>query len=408
MPRLVLCSPVRTTPHSQLSLASILSSALLVVTTAASGGCRSTSAGPPAAPPAAAQNDQQQAASVAAAAGKEELEYKPDDPRLRFIKVADVEKGTVGAIAAVTGRIAFDEDHTSRVGSPVSGRVEELLVKPGDRVKKGQPLLTIASPDVEGALADARSASADLSLAERALERSTGLYAERAIAKKELMQAESDVVKARSNLERTHARLQLLGMKRDEHTSRFTLRAPVAGTVVERNVLPGAEVRVDGGTALLTISELANLWAYADIYERDLGVVRAGQEAEVRVISYGARAFPATIAHIGDTVDPQTRTVKVRLNIPNQDGALKPEMFARVTLRVDSGPDVIVVPRAAVLSDGEASVVITEKGDNKFEKRPVEVGPEQDGLVRVIAGLTPGERVVTEGALFIKAELENL
>ena len=145
VPCLALCSAHRSVQrrYPRLSLASVLLPALLAVTTAAAGGCRSTSAGPPTAPPAAAQNDQQKSASAAAhndSDGKEELEYKPDDPRLRFIKVADVEKGTVGAIAAVTGRIAFDEDHTSRVGSPVSGRVEELLVKPGRSGQKGAAL----------------------------------------------------------------------------------------------------------------------------------------------------------------------------------------------------------------------------------------------------------------------------
>jgi cobalt-zinc-cadmium efflux system membrane fusion protein len=337
-----------------------------------------------------------------------EVDYRIDDPRLRFIKVAEVKKGTVNGITAATGNIAFDEDHTSHVGSPVSGRVEEILVKPGDRVKKGQALVTIASPDIETALGDARTAAADLALAERALERSAGLYAERAIAKKELVQAESDVVKARSNLERTRARLDLLGMKLEDHTSRFTLRSPLPGVVVERTISPGAEVRSDGGTPLFTISDLGSLWAYADIYERDLASVHAGQQAEVRVISYGARAFPAFVAHVGEAVDAQTRTVKVRLTVDNPGGELKPEMFARITLQVDSGPDVIVVPRNAVLSDGEASVVIADLGGNRFEKRKVEVGSEQDGLVRVMAGLIPGDHVVTDGALFVKAELESL
>jgi len=326
-----------------------------------------------------------------------------------------VEKGALGGLTAATGRIAFDEDHTSRVGSPVSGRVDQILVKPGDRVRKGQVLLTIASADVEGALGEARAAAADLTLAERTQERAQDLFNEHAIAKKELLQAESDADKARSNLERTRSRLDLLGLKPDDHTSRFALRAPVAGTVVERTVLPGAEVRADAGGSLATISELGTLWAYADIFERDLAQVHTGLAAEVRVASYGNRAFPARVAHVGDTVDPQTRTVKVRLVVDNRGGELKPDMFARIALSATGADQVVVVPRNAVLSDGESSVVIVDRGGNRFEKRKVELGsggvgsgsPATDPWVPITSGVAPGDWVVTDGALFLKAELEN-
>jgi cobalt-zinc-cadmium efflux system membrane fusion protein len=334
---------------------------------------------------------------------------QPSDPtgrRVPYLKFAEASVSGPGGVTIATGKVAFDEDHTSRVGSPLSGRVEALLVKPGDAVKKGQSLLSIVSPDVEAAIADARAADADSSLQKRTLERLRDLVVDKAVAHKDVQQAESDVAKADASVERARARLKLLGIRIDEHTSLFTLRAPLSGTVVERSALPGVEVRADSGTPLVTISDLDRVWVLVDVYEKDLAAVRAGQTAQVSVASYPGVNFPARIEHVGDLVDPQTRTVKVRLVADNPQHSLKPEMFARVSLPL-AGTAAITVPGNAVLSDGESNVVIVAMGEGKFAKRRVEVGSEMDGRLPILSGLNPGERVVTDGAIFLKAELEN-
>jgi cobalt-zinc-cadmium efflux system membrane fusion protein len=207
--------------------------------------------------------------------------------------------------------------------------------------------------------------------------------------------------------ERTRARLGLLGISPANHSSLFTLRAPIAGTVVERSALPGMEVRADAGTPLVTISGLEELWVFADVYERNLAAVRAGQAAQVSVASYPGESFPARIEHVGDMVDPQTRTVKVRLATANPERKLKPEMFARVALALSGPAAAVTVPTRAVLSDGEANIVMVAVADGRFAKRRVEVGAESEGQLPVLAGLSAGERVVVDGALFLKAELEN-
>jgi cobalt-zinc-cadmium efflux system membrane fusion protein len=327
-----------------------------------------------------------------------------------FLKVAPVTESTEAGVAAATGRVTFNEDRVSRVGSPLNGRILELLVKPGDKVKKGQPLVVIASPDAQGAITDLIAAEADISVARKNLERNKRLYADQAVPQKDVLQAEGDFTKAAAAVDRARGKLEVLGIDPKQKTARFTLRAPIDGTCVERPATAGMEVRADAGAPLLTIADLASLWVLADVYERDLGQVATGQSATVRVPAYPTEAFTGKVSHVGDLVDPQTRTVKLRVVVDNKDGRLKPEMFAKVMLsaaRVDGAPKILSVPAEAVLSDGEASAVIVARESGRFQKRTIEVGAEQDGKVRILAGLSPGENVVVEGALFIKAEIDD-
>jgi membrane fusion protein, heavy metal efflux system len=289
--------------------------------------------------------------------------------------------------------------------------VVELLVRPGDRVRKGQGLLAIASPDAESAVSDYVAAVADKAVADRNLERQRRLFADQATAYKEVLQAESEDTKAAAALARAQGRLEVLGIDPAAHAmrSRFVLRSPIEGIVVERPALAGMEVRADSGAPLVTVADLSRLWVLADVYERDLGLVTAGQRATVRVAAYPGRTFEGTVIHVGELVDPQTRTVKVRIDVANPTLDLKPEMFARVGFagRPAAGPGV-TVPTSALLSDGDASAVIVALGEGRFQKRTVESGPESDGRVRVLSGIRPGEKVVVDGALYLKSAIEGM
>ncbi len=288
-----------------------------------------------------------------------------------YMKVAPVALSAQGAGAGATGRVTFDEERVSRVASPVSGRVVELLARPGDAVKKGQPLLAIASPDAEAALSDLTAAEADERLAQKSLDRARRLYDDQAIPHKDVLAAESDAVKAAAVLARVRTRIEVLGLaeRRDAATrARFALRAPIAGVVVERPAQLGMEVRADSGTPLVTVADLSRLWVLADVYERDLGL---------------------------------------GIEVSNLQAQLKPEMFARVTLLGGRQAATLSVPEGAVLSDGQANAVIVAEGGGRFVKRLIEAGPEQEGRVRVLAGLREGEQVVVDGGLFLKAEIDS-
>lgn len=351
---------------------------------------------------AACQHAQNEVAPEAEARPSRQL--APGSPRLKYAKIETVQETTAAALVALTGRVSFDEEHTQRVASPIDGRVTALLVKPGDKVKVGQPLIELSSPMVGQLQAEALKAAQDLGLAQKAGERGRKLMADGAISTKELTQIEADLRKASSDVARTTAQLRALGISATEPAVTVSLRARVEGTVVERSALVGQEIRADAAAALLLITDLNTVWVLADAYEQDLPIVQVGAQVSVHVPAYPGESFPGKVVHVHDAVDPETRTVKVRCVLANPGGRLKPEMFAKVELSNPGGPKAIVVPIPAVLNDGDQSIVLVVSEDNMFQATKVQAGPESAGMVRILSGLTPGQRIVTQGALFLQRE----
>jgi cobalt-zinc-cadmium efflux system membrane fusion protein len=185
------------------------------------------------------------------------------------------------------------------------------------------------------------------------------------------------------------------------------LRAQIAGVVVDRNVLVGQEVRADQATPLLTISSLDTVWVLADAYEQDLSLVAEGDTVTIQVPAYPGEKFTGRVAHIGEVVDPATRTVKIRCVVPNKDHRLKAEMFAKIDVSDNGRRKIMSIASKAVLTDGDRTYVIVATEGNVFRIRRIDVGPEVDGRTRILAGVTPGEKIVTEGAIFMKREIEN-
>ncbi|HEX7672201.1 MAG TPA: efflux RND transporter periplasmic adaptor subunit [Polyangiaceae bacterium] len=324
-----------------------------------------------------------------------------------FIKIEAVTEATAGASVKLTGRVGFDEDHTQRVSSPIDGRATALLVSPGDTVKVGQALVQLSSPHVGQLQSDAQKAAQDLSVAQKSMDRAHTLQKDGAISDKEVAQIEADYRKAKADVGSTSAQLRSLGVSASDPAVAVALRSQVSGTVVERNVLVGQEVRADGASPLITVSDLHTVWVLADVYEQDLKLVQKGAAVSITVPAYPGEKFPGTVVHLGEVLDSASHTVKLRCVVPNGDERLKPEMFAKVEVSASPGARVLTIPSKAVLSDSEHSRVIIDTGGGVFQNRVVAVGPEIDGTVRVLAGLQSGDRVVTAGALFLGADIEN-
>ena len=335
------------------------------------------------------------------------IRYDPGHAPRDFIKIETVQETAGSASVSLPGRVTFDEDRTQRVASPIDGRATTILVKLGDKVRAGQPLIQLSSPNVGQLQADAQKAMSDLTVAQKAIDRVHKLQEDGAVAEKEVSQAEGDFRKARSDFARATVQLRALGVSPTDPAVNAALRAQIAGIVVERNVLVGQEVRADQATPLLTVSSLDTVWVLADAYEQDLALVSEGDPVTIRVLAYPGETFGGKVGHIGDVVDPTTRTVKIRCIAYNPMHRLKPEMFAKVDVRNVTGRKFMTVPAKAVLNDGDKSVVIIATEGNIFRTRRVEVGPEVEGQVRIMTGLTPGEKIVTDGAIFMKREIES-
>jgi cobalt-zinc-cadmium efflux system membrane fusion protein len=335
------------------------------------------------------------------------IAYDPAHAPLAFVKTETVSESSGATSVSLPGRVGFDEDHTQRVASPIDGRSVAVLVKLGDRVRAGQTLVRLSSPDVGQLQADAQKAVSDLSLSQKSIDRVHKLQVEGAVADKEVAQAEGDFRKAKSDYARAVAQLRSLGVSATDPAVDVALRSQVAGVVVERNILVGQEVRADQATPLLTISNLDQVWVEADVYEQDMGLVAEADAVTVSVPAYPGETFAGKVGHVGDIVDGNTRTVKIRCAIDNREHRLKPQMFAKVEVHSVAGGKRITIPAKAVLNEGDRALVVLAMPGNSFRMQRIDVGPDVDGNIRVLSGLMPGSKVVTDGAIFMKREIER-
>ncbi|HZS12927.1 MAG TPA: efflux RND transporter periplasmic adaptor subunit [Nitrospirales bacterium] len=329
------------------------------------------------------------------------------------IETMTVSTSAVRPVLTLAGKVAYGEDRYSKISSPLQGRVLEVRARLGDHVKAGDVLLEIDSPDIAQAYSEFVKEHSDLTFAQRAYELAKDLYETKALALKDLKLAENDLVKAQAEFRRARERLLSLRVPASELdkplvdqkiTSRFQMRSPLTGTVVERTVTPGQSVGGDPTQVLFTVADLARLQVVADVYERDLGMVHVGQVATVTVEAYAGVQFPAAIAAIGDVVDQNTRTIKVRAWVSNEANKLKPEMFARLNIDLGDGASFIAVPKEAVLEiDGKEYVYVVE-ADGKYARHLVKVGSASADQLRILEGLKLGDRVVTKGAILLKAK----
>ena len=330
------------------------------------------------------------------------------------VETAIVDWGATRQTLMLSGKVAYGEDRYSRISSPLQGRVVEVRTHLGDHVKAGNILLVVDSPDIAQAYSEYVKEDSELQFATRAHELAKDLYEDKALPLKDLKQAENELVKARAEFRRAKERLLSLRiapeeldkpLDRQQITSRFEMKSPLTGIVVERTVTAGQSVTGDSDHILFTIADLDELQVLADLYERDLALVKEGQSAVVKVEAYPDVDFPAKVTAIGDIVDPATRTIKVRAQVNNDAHKLKPEMFARLELDVSGAAKFLAVPREAVVAiDGRQFVYVVESG-NRYIKREVKIvniSPEQ---VRILDGLAQGERIVTKGAVLIKGQV---
>lgn len=329
------------------------------------------------------------------------------------VKTVHPEYRTRASGIETSGKAQFDEEHLARVQAPATGRVIEVFARPGDAVEPGQRLFAIDSADLGQAKSDYAKAVADGERAQKALALARELFEAKAIAQKEVREAENDSRKAVAERERAAARLRTLGVGGDQLESavsradagtRIIVTAPRSGVVVERNVTPGQVVafgQSDTPTNLFVIADLSSMWVLADVYEPDVARVRLGQAVSVTLPCCPGERYEGRVTYISDSVDRETRTVKVRAVVPNRLRALKAEMFVKVTIGTGS-PTVLAVPQSAVhRADGETFVLVQTAKDG-YARRPVKLGADVDGAVEVLAGITRDDLVVAQGSILLK------
>jgi len=328
----------------------------------------------------------------------EKIVIPADSPLRSRIAFAPAATRTIGGKLSVPGMVEADPARTIAVLPQLGGRLSELKVSLGDRVAAGQVLAVIDSPDLAQAYDDDEKAVDTLVLAEKTLKRQQQQQQIGVASDHDLDQAKSDYNQALAERNRTEARLKDLGAQSaDRH--RLVVRAPVAGSVTTLTVAQGAMIN-DPTQPLLTLSDLSVVWVTALVPEANLGEVSKGQAAEVALDAYPGKVWPGKVTFVADVVEPDSRRDKVRIAFANSDMALKPNMFATVTLKGAEKAQVLV-PTSALLMNNDRTTVFVATGDWTFERRVVELSLEEGLEVAISSGVKPGEQVVVKGGILL-------
>jgi cobalt-zinc-cadmium efflux system membrane fusion protein len=359
--------------------------------------------------------------SVNTAANDSTANVQNSGIELEIVQPTNIE----GSVVA-TGKIQATEDRIASIGPVHEGRIIKLFAGQGNFVRKGQKLAELESADIDEAEADYlkavadlenanRSSAAEVKFAQSTYDRTKLLVEKEITPAKNLQQAEHDLEVAKSNsanaiasakvaVSNARRHLQILGLgdaainamagRSNVGASVFSLNAPISGIVVERNGTLGATVGTDAN--LFKIIDLSSVWIDANVFEKDLERVRNGQFVKVTVPAFPQSSFTGKVILISSIVDPDTRTVKVRTEVPNPDGRLKPDMFANVEIVTAAHRTAISVPLSAILDDGGKSVVFVADGNN-YVKKDVTIGIKSEDRAEIVQGLNAGDKVVTKG-----------
>ena len=350
--------------------------------------------------------------------------YAPTPAEWTSLTIEPVSERVFRAEHITEGKIAVNEDSSTPVFSPYAGRVIKLLVKPSDKVERGQPLFIVEATDtVQGlndfiaALSALKSARSKLNLAEIVEKRQNDLYQGKAVPLKDWQQAQNDLNTAQNDLrsaetalEAAHNRLRILGRSEEQITSFEQTRqisadtpiySPLAGTVVQRKVGPGQFINSGASDPVFVIGDLSTLWLLAFVRESEASDVAVGQEIAFSLLALPGSQYKARIDYVAPAIDPITRRLLVRATIDNKDGLLKPEMFANVTIFTGGDHPSVAVPKKALIYEGQHVRLWVAHDDKTIELRDIETGLSNGDSVEVKTNLRPGEKIVTRGSLFI-------
>ncbi|MBC3937035.1 efflux RND transporter periplasmic adaptor subunit [Undibacterium rugosum] len=309
------------------------------------------------------------------------------------------------------GYIDFNQDNTVQVFSPYQGRIRQVMVKAGDDVNKGQPLFSIDSPDLVTAESNLISTAGVMSLTSKVLERAKKMLETQSAAQKDVDQATSDQQAAEANYRAARDAVRIFGksdaaidkiLSSRQVDGELIVSSPIRGKVTARNAAPGLLLQPGSQPAPLTVSDLSTVWMTASVSEYDLPKLRLGQDVKVSVMAYPGQQFLGKINNIGVAVDPSTHRIAVRSEIKDAQHILHPQMLATYRIRVGEPVHSVAVPANGIVreSDGTMTVFVTQDG-RTFVRRNVKLGIEQEGRKQILEGVASGEKIASDGAIFL-------
>jgi cobalt-zinc-cadmium efflux system membrane fusion protein len=330
----------------------------------------------------------------------------PQD-QMSHVQVVTVQPTTLTRTLRLTGAVAYNSFRTTPVITQVSGPVSRIVVVPGQKVRQGEPMLYVASPDYSQLRTNYLKAKDAYALAQKAYARARDLYEHKAIAEQNLEQAESAEVQAGGDLAAAQAALKVMGITDPDALVKappsfeVPVRAPISGEVVEQDVSAGQLIQ-PGTTQCFMISDTSSVWVLVNVYQKDLPYVRVGDTVSIQTDTY-PEAFHGRISYVAASLDPSTRTLQARIETGNPGEKLKKDMYVSVSVNAGAIPNAIALPDAAVLRDSEnLPFVYAATSTNQFGRRAVTLGESLNGQTQITSGLRAGDQVIANGSLFLQ------
>lgn len=327
------------------------------------------------------------------------------DTMQKKVMVEPVRMENVKNVIPLSGKIEANEDKWVKVYPVVGGIVEKMKVDLGDYVRKGQVLAVIRSSEIADYQGQLSVALSGVKVAEKNLSSVKAMQAAGLAADKDVVAAETDLEKARSDLKRMEQTNAIYG---SQANATQTITAPVSGYVIEKNVTDKMQYRVDAGQPFFVIANLEEVWVMANVFESDIAKIKTGYDADISVIAYKDKVFKGKVDRIFSILDPQSRVMKVRIRIPNKDNLLKPEMFAQINIKYDDGGNAMpAIPSAAVIFDKNKDYVLVYKDKCNIETREVEVYETIGNTTYIKSGLAEGDKIISQYQLLVYDALND-
>ncbi|HVZ55799.1 MAG TPA: efflux RND transporter periplasmic adaptor subunit [Chitinophagaceae bacterium] len=329
------------------------------------------------------------------------------DSLARIIRIDTAFQANISDEVKLSGEISFNDNKVVKIFPFSSGKVIQVNVSLGDKVTRGQVLAVIQSADVAGNYSDLSSANNDVAIAKRQMENAESLYKSGLASEREYTEAKENYQKALAAADKVKQQIAINGGGHTSATGTYIVTAPISGYVVEKKITQGAFIRSDNGDNLFTIGDISEVWVWANVYETDISRVREGYKALVTTLSYPDTSFEGVVDKVNQILDPETKVMKVRIRIPNARLLLKPEMFAKITVRNQEGKKMVAVASSSIITDYGKTFVVVYHDRCNLELRPVQVLKNVDGKSFIISGLQQGEAVVSENQILLFNALKS-
>lgn len=336
---------------------------------------------------------------------KEEVAQKKSvcitDSLAKVISIDTAKTTSMQDELALSGEVSFDDNRVVKVFPFASGQVTDVRVSLGDHVSKGQTLAIMRSADVAGNYSDLSATNADLSIAKRQLAQTEYLYKNGISSERDYTEAKENYNKAQAANRKIQEQLSINGRGNTSSNGQYVIKAPEGGYIVEKGVTAGSFIRSDNASSMFTISDMKDVWIWANVFESDISKVKKGYAAKVTTLAYPGKIFQGKVNEISSVLDPDNKVMKVKITLPNPNMMLKPEMFTSVIISNNETNQSVTVPASSVLFNDSKNYVVVYKSKCSLEVREVNVIKTVKDVSYISSGLKPGEMLISKNQLLL-------